>query len=218
MSICLDVASPSAPSLPSTYTRAARLDRIGCYGVDLMCQVRPKSQDLDGIDFDSISLPLAAIRRGEGLPPHLIRGEGLGRPAASARLKTRKWRRISLKTLETDSEMADPTPSLTRDEVLVMAARLGCDARPENPAQTLEMVDSAPGVSAPVTAIGSSAAGAVDDRVYKPLGAGDRPENPPQDPEKIDSAPGISTLVYKPAQSSVKFVNVRLTRNGMAAS
>ena len=99
-----------------------------------------------------------------------------------------------------------------------MAARLGCDARPENPAQTLEMVDSAPGVSAPVTAIGSSAAGAVDDRVYKPLGAGDRPENPPQDPEKIDSAPGISTLAYKPAQSSVKFVNVRLTRNGMAAS
>ena len=31
-----------------------------------------------------------------------------------AHKETRKWRRISLKTLETDSEMAGPAPSLTR--------------------------------------------------------------------------------------------------------
>ncbi len=31
-----------------------------------------------------------------------------------ARKENRKWRRISLKTLKTDSEMAGPTPSLTR--------------------------------------------------------------------------------------------------------
>ena len=45
--------------------------------------------------------------------------------------ETRKWRRISLKTLETELEMAGPTPSLTRDhdEVLVTAARLGSDDR-----------------------------------------------------------------------------------------
>ncbi len=37
----------------------------------------------------------------------------LGR-AGRARKENRKWRRISLKTLETDSQMAGPAPSLTR--------------------------------------------------------------------------------------------------------
>ena len=43
--------------------------------------------------------------------------------------ENRKWRRISLKTLETDSEMADPEPRLAQDQdkVLVMAAQLGSD-------------------------------------------------------------------------------------------
>ncbi len=85
LSTCLDAVSPGAPFLPSTDTRAARLDRMGGYGVGLMCQARSQSQDLEGTDFDSISLPLAPLQRGEGLPPDLIRGEGLGQPAASVR-------------------------------------------------------------------------------------------------------------------------------------
>ena len=65
--------------------------------------------------------------------------------------------------------------------------------RPENPAQSFEKVDSAPGVTALVAALppGQSpgVGDAVSDRVYKAAGAGDRPENPAQGPEKIDSAP-----------------------------
>ncbi len=38
----------------------------------------------------------------------------VGRAGRYSESPNRKWRRISLKTLETDSEMAGPTPSLTR--------------------------------------------------------------------------------------------------------
>ena len=71
------------------------------------------------------------------------------------------------------------------------------------------MVDSAPGVSAPVAAIGSSAADAVDDRVCKPLGAGDRPENPRKPSEKIDSAPGVSAPVAAIGSSAADAVDDR---------
>ena len=46
---------------------------------------------------------MAEIARREGIGERELRPQG-----------TRKWRRISLKTLETDSEMAGPAPSLTR--------------------------------------------------------------------------------------------------------
>ncbi len=84
----------------------------------------------------------------------------------------------------------------------------GTGERPENPAQHLEEVDSAPGVSTPVAALPSGQSPgvgyAVSDRVYKPLGAGERPENPAQSPEKIDSAPEVADRVYKPVGADVR--------------
>ncbi len=77
-----------------------------------------------------------------------------------------------------------------------VSAKLGRGDRPENPAQTVEKVESAPRVSTPVAALppgrSPGVGDAVDDRVDKVAGADGRPENPAQTLEKVDSAPGIA--------------------------
>ncbi len=69
----------------------------------------------------------------------------------------------------------------------------GGDNRPQNPAQHLEKVESAPGISTLVAAL-AERGDAVDDRVYKPVGARERPGIQPQDPENIESAPEFVPL------------------------
>ncbi len=82
---------------------------------------------------------------------------------------------------------------------------VGAGDRPENPPQSVEKIDSAPGISILVAALppGQSprVGDAVDDRGYKPAGAGDRPENPAQSLEKIDSAPEFLVAALPPGQS-----------------
>ncbi len=93
-----------------------------------------------------------------------------------------------------------------QDDEAIRARPARCD-RPENPAQSLEKVESSPGVSTLAAALppGQSpgVGDAVDDRVDKPAGAGERPQNPAQHLEKAESAPGGATLVaaLPPGQS-----------------
>ncbi len=88
-----------------------------------------------------------------------------------------------------------------------VSAKLGRGDRPENPAQTVEKVESAPRVSTPVAALppgrSPGVGDAVDDRVDKVAGTDGRPENPAQSLEKVDSAPGVTALVaaLPPGQS-----------------
>ncbi len=72
-------------------------------------------------------------------------------------------------------------------------------SRPENPAQAIEKVDSAPGVSTPPETIGGAGAArpgtraAALDKVGREAPAADNhPENPAQTLEKVDSAPGLA--------------------------
>ncbi len=81
--------------------------------------------------------------------------------------------------------------ALQDDEAV--AANFARGERPENPAQHLEKVESAPGISTLVAAL-AERGDAVDDRVYKPVGARERPGIQPQDPENIESAPEFVPL------------------------
>ncbi len=76
-------------------------------------------------------------------------------------------------------------------------AESGRDERPENPAQHLEKIDSAPGDATLAAALspgqGPGVDDTVDDRVHEPLGADACPQNPAQSLEKVESAPGIGS-------------------------
>ena len=86
-----------------------------------------------------------------------------------------------------------------RDEVLVMAARLGSDSRPQNLARGLEKVESAPGIAVGAAALWSPLRDATrcvaprqeGGEVRSAASAGDeRPENRAQSSEKVEFAPG----------------------------
>ena len=129
-------------------------------------------EKIDSAPEDSLSLPGLLTRgsRGEGWPPDLIRGEGLGRLAA------------------VESHPA-PHPDLLSagGEMGRVGASAG-DARPENPLQSLEKIESAPGNGRP-----SDTA-------------------PPAPPD----LPVVRVAV--PTPTGVRIVNVRMLQNGMAAA
>ncbi len=84
------------------------------------------------------SPPVSLARHGGGEASSAFLPHASARGTVGVLPENRKWRRSSLKTLETELEMADPAPRLTqdKDEVLVMEARLGGDQRPEIQPQT----------------------------------------------------------------------------------
>ena len=112
---------------------------------------------------------------------------------------------------------------------LPVAASPG-DARPENLAQRLEKVESAPGMPSAATAVvdvgpsianvaahGSRPRAATDCVALPPQGLGfpaagstgdARPENPPQRLEKVESAPGIASAATAGADAGPSIANV----------
>ncbi len=112
------------PGLPAKRGRRARLDP--CAGRSSQAvprrapSITPVSLSLHGGGDAAAPILPCASARGSGThatlgPDPGDGGGGAGHKSdALAMTPNRKWRRISLKTLETDSEMAGPTPSLTR--------------------------------------------------------------------------------------------------------
>ena len=117
------------------------------------------------------------------------------------------------------------------------AAGSSGDARPDNPSQRLEKVQSAPGTAsaamagadagpsiANVAAHGSRPRAATDCVARPPQGQGfpaagssgdARPENPPQRLEKVESAPGIASAAMAGADAGLSIANAaaRWTRS-----
>jgi hypothetical protein len=163
------------------------------YGAALVCQARFAPGDDEEIEFErNTQFPLAPHQRGEGW------GEGLGRLAtvgARPQIPPQAFERVdSAPGLATSPETSDlaAQSSLLRDATHCVAPRYeggevqsaaaaADDNRPQNPAQGLEKVESAPGIATSPPAEDALAP------------AHNRPEIPAQDLEKVGSAPGIAT-------------------------
>ena len=204
------------PEAPPIRRPGARTSKDASLNVNLAParDDRPENlaQRLEKVESAPAQLPLAPLQRGEGWPPDLIRGEGLRRLAVAA------YRQA-------------PHPNLlpVNGEKGPLDASSG-DARPENPAQRLEKVESAP-AQFPLAPLqrgegwgeGPRRLAAAAHRPAPhpnllpvngekgPLGAssGDsRPENLAQRLEKVESAPGIAPAAMAGADAGPSIANV----------
>ena len=205
------------PEAPPIRRPGARTSKDASLNVNLAParDDRPENlaQRLEKVESAPAQFPLAPLQRGEGW------GEGPRRLAAAAYRPA-------------------PHPNLlpVNGEKGPLGASSG-DARPENPAQRLEKVESAPGIApaamagadagpsiANVAAHGSRPRAPTDCLARPPQGQGfaaagssgdARPENPPQRVEKVESAPGIAPAAMASADAGLSIANAaaRWTRS-----
>ena len=123
-------------------------------------------------------------------PPDSIRQRSVRRRTGSVFRQAASGPKIHHKGLKRLNLRPGFATSLVADRVYNASPRDEC---PENPAQSLEKVESAPGIATSPVAALAERGDAVSDRVYKAAASGHGPENPAQSLEKIESAPGFVT-------------------------
>ncbi len=225
--------------LPEAPRAEALAEGPATYGAELMCQARYKPQSFDDMDFDSIALPVGKGRPGASAgdarpenPPQAIEktDSAPGNPEALLPLSPRS-------PGQEPGEGEGWPPDLIHGEG---PGRLAAgDDRPENRAQSVEKIESAPEDSLAPRAPGH---GPGEGEGWPPdlirgegpgrLAAVDaRPQNQPQTPETIDSAPEIgrpAEAAPAPCQAGFdgpmiltrigwKPATMRMLQNGVAA-